>query len=326
MNETVRALRQQAVPVMPGEVPVRPKTPATDPAEPRLVVAIPTTGRPGILPETVRAIARQDRLPDVVYISVASLDDIGDLVPDSLPFPVEILIGPKGATFQRNLVIDHLRPADILLLLDDDFLMAPDYLRQTARLFERNPDVVLATGKVLADGILGPGFDHAEGARRLEQGLDDPATPSIEHIYAGYGCNMALRAAPVLNARLRFDEALPLYSWLEDVDFSRRLARYGRLVRAGAMRGVHLGTKTGRTPGIRHGYSQIANPVYLLRKGTISRRHAAKLMSRNFASNLLRSFRPPPWVDYRGRLRGNLLAVRDVLARRDSPARILDMG
>ncbi len=323
MNETVRALRQQAVPVMPGEAPAR--VPACDPADPRLVVAIPTTGRPSILPETVRAMASQDRLPDVVFISVATLDDIGDLVPDSLPFPVEILIGPKGATFQRNLVIEQLRPADILLLLDDDFLMAPDYLRQTERLFKRHPDVVLATGRVLADGILGPGFDHAEGRRRLEQGLDLPLTPSIDHVYAGYGCNMALRAAPMLAGKLRFDEALPLYSWLEDVDFSRRLSRHGRLVRAGAMRGVHLGTKSGRTPGVRHGYSQFANPVYLLRKGTISRRHAAKLMGRNFASNLVRSFRPPPWVDYRGRLRGNLLAIRDILTGRDSPARILDL-
>lgn len=295
-------------------------------ARPRLVVMIPSANRPGILPETVRAIARQDRLPDLLVLSLAALDDIGDLAPEHLPFPVEIVVGQKGATRQRNGALDLLRPNDIALFLDDDFLMAPDYLGCTVEVFETDPEVVMATGTVLADGIGGPGYDHAHGARMLAHLTGTPAQGKVVATYSGYGCNMAFRAGVVLEHELAFDEALPLYSWLEDVDFSRRLAPFGKIVKAGTMRGVHLGTKTGRTPGIYLGYSQIANPIYLARKGSITRLHALEMMTRNSASNLVHSFRPPRWADFRGRLKGNLIAMGDVFRGRVSPERIMDLA
>ncbi len=55
------------------------------------------------------------------------------------------------------------------------------------------------------------------------------------------------------------------------LDFSRLVARYGQVVSAKQLEGVHLGTKVGRSPGVRLGYSQIANPVYLMRKRTAER-------------------------------------------------------
>lgn len=305
--------------------PVRPSVaPPAEETAGRLIVAIPSVGRPGILAGTVRAMAAQERLPDLVLLSLSKLEDLGDLTPDALPFPVELLLGRKGATLQRNRVLDVARGGDVVLFLDDDFLMAPDYLRRTERLFEAHPDVVVATGTVLADGILGPGLEPEAGRRLVETCTPAADEDALRPAYAGYGCNMAVRMAPVAAHALRFDERLPLYSWLEDVDFSRRLAPYGRIVKSPAMQGVHLGTKTGRTPGLCLGYSQIANPVYLVRKGTMTRRHAAEMMLRNSASNVLRSLRPPPWADYRGRLRGNLLALFDVVMGRDSPGRILD--
>jgi hypothetical protein len=89
------------------------------------------------------------------------------------------------------------------------------------------------------------------------------------------------------------------------------------------LRGVHLGIKLGRTSGVRFGYSQIANPIYLIRKGSMPRRHANKIMLRNLAANLARSLYPEPWVDRRGRLKGNLLALFDMLRGRISPNQIL---
>jgi len=291
---------------------------------PRLIVGIPSAGRAAILGPCLQAMADQTRRPDLVLLSVTGP---ADLPPGrSLPFPVRVLVGPRGGAPQRNRILEALSPDDLLVLLDDDFLMAPDYLAQVERLFRTHPDIALITGTVLADGILGPGYDVATGARLLRDGLRRPAGAELIPVHTGYGCNMALRAAPVVRQGLRFDEALPLYSWLEDVDFSHRLAASGRLVRAEALRGVHLGTKTGRTPGLLLGYSQIANPLYLRRKGTIGRRHAATLLCRALASNGLRTLRPPPWADYRGRLRGNLLALGDVLRRRDRPGRILTLA
>ena len=43
---------------------------------------------------------------------------------------------------------------------------------------------------------------------------------------------------------------------------------YETTSRANVLRGVHLGNKRGRVSGLRFGYSQIANPIYLLQKGT----------------------------------------------------------
>src|SRR6202040_3955084 len=97
--------------------------------------------------------------------------------------------------------------------------------------------------------------------------------------YGTYGCNMAFRLKPIVSHNVVFDDNLPLYGWQEDIDFSRRVLPYGRIVRSKSLRGVHLGIKLGRTSGVRFGYSQIANPIYLTRKGTMSRKHARTIIS-----------------------------------------------
>jgi hypothetical protein len=91
------------------------------------------------------------------------------------------------------------------------------------------------------------------------------------------------------------------------------------------MVGVHLGVKSGRISGLRFGYSQIANPLYLHRKGTLALSRAVRQMTRNVLSNAARALRPEPWCDRRGRLRGNALAARDWLRGRLDPRRILDL-
>jgi hypothetical protein len=48
-------------------------------------------------------------------------------------------------------------------------------------------------------------------------------------------------------------------------------------------------------------------------------------MSRNVLANLIRSLWPEPWVDRKGRLRGNFLALVDIIKKRDSPVRILQL-
>jgi GT2 family glycosyltransferase len=120
---------------------------------------------------------------------------------------------------------------------------------------------------------------------------------------------MAFRASAM--AGMRFDERLPLYDWLEDADFGERLRARGRMGRSGLLWGVHMGAKSGREKGRRLGYSQIANALYLTRKGSLSRRFALKRILRNLAANLLRAPAPEAHIDRRGRLLGNLLALRD---------------
>jgi GT2 family glycosyltransferase len=120
----------------------------------------------------------------------------------------------------------------------------------------------------------------------------------------------------------RFDERLVLYGWQEDRDFGAAIAKRGwRLVKIGAAFGVHLGAKTGRTSGHRLGYSQVVNPLYLLRKGTMSPGNALSHIGCNMLNNLLRSCASEPYIDRRGRLKGNLLAFRDLALGRAAPER-----
>jgi hypothetical protein len=89
------------------------------------------------------------------------------------------------------------------------------------------------------------------------------------------------------------------------------------------MIGVHLGAKRGRTSGLRFGYSQIANPWYLARKRTLRIDRALIQAGRNVGANVLHLARPEPWIDRRGRLLGNGLAMLDLLRGRLRPDRIV---
>lgn len=288
----------------------------------RLIVVIPTTGRLRIVIPTIRNIARQSTLPDLVLVSVAQQDDMDLEAVTDLPFPVEIVTSPRGLTLQRNAALDLLSVDDVALFLDDDFVMATDYLAELKRLFLEHPNVVMATGTVLADGIHGPGLTHDEGRRIVSNDL--PNAPSApQEIYNCYGCNMAVRAEPMIHQKVRFDDRMKLYAWLEDVDFSRQMAAHGRIVKSGSLRGVHLGTKTGRSSGLRVGYMQVANPLYLISKGTMSRKRAMNMMGRNMLSNLAKSLRPEPEIDRRGRLWGNLSALGDLVRGRMAPESVL---
>lgn len=286
-----------------------------------MVVGIPTLGRRDVLSAVIPYIARQSRMPDEVMICVASMDDIDETALDDLPFAVRVLVSTPGSCRQRNHILDNVGDADVVVFLDDDFLMEPSYLERVEKLFVSDPDVAVATGRVLVDGILGPGIPVVEGIRLIEAAPPTACRASIgvRPIYNGYGCNMAVRMSAVRAGAIRFDENLPLYGWLEDVDFSRLAARYGKVVGVDGLMGVHLGIKLARSPGRRLGYSQVANPVYLMRKQTMSFKHAATQVGRNMLANVLRLWRPEPWVDRRGRLIGNIRALADLVTGRLSP-------
>jgi GT2 family glycosyltransferase len=286
----------------------------------RLAVAIATSGRPAILRQTVSLLAKQSRPPDRILVCPAQESDIDA---QSLPPNVEIVECPRGLPRQRNALLRACDDIDFVTFFDDDFFPHERYLTETEDLFRRDIDITMATGDVIADGILGPGLGSSEALAMLEAAKSlDPER--VWEVPNGYGCNMTVRMQPVRELGLEFDERLPLYGWLEDVDFSRRLAQAGRIVKSNRLRGVHLGAKGGRTSGFRLGYSQVANPVYLARKGTLDRNRAIKQVTRNLLANLLKSGWPEPWVDHRGRLVGNIQAGIDALRGRLHPERILN--
>ena len=286
-----------------------------------VIVGIPTSGRPAIVVETLRELGRQTRPPDAVFVCAPTLQDlpsVADLAP-----ALHLIVAERGLPRQRNAILDKAGRADVIVFFDDDFFPDPDYLAAVEQHMLHHPQTVIATGTVLRDGIGGPGLSAHEGRAALASAA--PPRCGAEPVFTGYGCNMAIRLAPVRSGSVRFDERLPLYGWQEDVDFCRRLAPFGHIVRLDAARGVHLGAKSGRASGVRLGYSQVANPLYLASKRCgYPMRRAFTHLARNMAMNILRWPAPEPFVDRRGRLLGNLLALRDMIGSNMRPERILD--
>lgn len=291
----------------------------------RLAIGIATRGRAATLAEVLREVHRQLRPPERLLICHTVPDDIAGAA--AVAPEAEFIASPPGLPRQRNAILDAAAAdgCEAVLFLDDDFLPAPDYLAVTEAVLAARPDCVVTTGTVLADGAKGPGIGMEEGRAILarDRYLGDPL--AAEPHFNGYGCNMAVRLPPALAHGLRFDEALPLYAWYEDIDFTRALGRHGAILRLAGARGVHLGVKSARTPGLRLGYSQVVNPVYLARKGTFPWNHAIPSAARHIAMNLARSAFPEPEVDRWGRFRGNMIGLLDLLRGRAAPSRILSL-
>lgn len=292
----------------------------------RVAIGIATTGRREQLQLTLEQIGLQQKSPLRTIVCPASLDDFDEPLARSLPLALQVVSSPRGTCAQRNAILRACTDVDVIVFMDDDYYPAPDYVAQVESLFRSHPDLVVATNRPVVDGATGPGVSHDAALHLIASLTPLPIGGSAcTETYGGYGCNMAVRLGPVYAHHVMFDERLPLYGWLEDIDFTRRLAPYGRIVQAAALRGVHLATKRGRTHGIRLGYSQVANPIYMVRKGSMTPKYAYSQLLRNIVKNVVRSAWPEPWVDRRGRLKGNLLGLRDLVSSRLDPANIVNL-
>ncbi|MEP2474941.1 MAG: family 2 glycosyl transferase [Paracoccaceae bacterium] len=297
----------------------------------RLGVVICSVGRPDCVRALIPSLAGQTRPADKVLFVVTCPEDL-DFDPAPM-FPpatsVEVLIAPKGLPSQRNFGLDALAGhVDTVVFFDDDFVPSRTALAGIEAAFGQMPDVSGLTGRVIADGINGAGFTMPEATAKVADWDAAHAGPVVAPRVLGadlvglYGCNMAFRMSAVGDTR--FDDSLPLYAWLEDIDFAARVP--GRMVKTDAFSGVHCGVKFGReSAGRRLGYSQVVNPWYLWRKGSVPAALAAKLVFRNVAANHAKSFFPEPWVDRLARASGNRLAVLEILKGSATPGRIINL-
>lgn len=289
-----------------------------------IAVVIASLARSQALADCLAELANQSKVPDRI---VLSLTGPADEPPGWASYSnVEVIHAPIGSCAQRSVALDHLGGGhDVILFLDDDYLPSRFAVERAAQLMADHTDLAGATGHLLADGIDGPGIQLEEAKRTLCD-YDRKKAPPIRpyrDLVGLYGCNMVFRGEAIDG--LRFDERLPLYGWQEDIDFSAQAAKRGRIVKTFAFAGVHCGIKRGRSSGVRLGYSQMVNPVYLVRKGTMQPSYARNIMIRNIAANHLRALRPERWVDRIGRVRGNWLGLIDLALGRVRPERILKL-
>jgi GT2 family glycosyltransferase len=291
-------------------------------------VVIASKGRPDFVRETIDSLQRQTLKPREIIVVVPSIED---LPPKQWGDDVQYIVGPLGLTSQRNKGVRAI-PITVPYVgcFDDDFELKADYLEQAVAFMNANVSIMGISGL-----LIGRRGISREEAKKLIASYQPGENPKGTFFSQGkhhilFGCNMIIRRA-VLNYE-QFDENLPLYSYGEDYDLSIRLERYGRIGRFHGCIGVHLETPGGRVREVLRGYSFVANNWYFLRKGVV---HLPRLRAWTrfwvicfgksaFISlwNLLKGDRS---LDWSGRLKGHLLALRDIFLGRCHPGRIKEM-
>jgi len=288
----------------------------------KIAAIISTRGRPKIVAALIERLCPQTRPPEHIFVIASAPDDVAELTPTS-PF-LTLKVGRPGLTRQRNDGLALLGSKfSHVVFFDDDFVPSAFWIERMIRVFNVHPDIAGMTGLILADGIHGAGINLEDAISQVER--QDAAAPHgvpLQQRFP-YGNNVGSNMAYRLSATgdLRFDERLPLYAWHEDSDFRAQVEKRGLFVKAPDLWGIHLGHKAGRVNGTMLGYSQIANVAYLARKGTVPKRFLLESVIRNVLSNLIRYLRPEPFIDRRGRLHGNMLALRDMTCGCLSPER-----
>jgi len=283
-------------------------------------VIICSLGRSAVLHETVLGLLKQTVQPASIILS---LGEEHSALPETEALPrVRRILGAPGSSIQRNAAIHFVRTR-YTLFLDDDVELATDYVDRMERLFAADPTIVGASGGVAADGApSGVAIERRAAVEAIREYTGSRDTVPFKDVY---GCNMFVRS-DILEVE-RFDERLPLYGWLEDLDFSLRLKKHGRIVRHRGALVAHLAARSGRTSDLRYGYTKIANPWYLWQKQVLSSlpEVIVRYWAKTTLANLLRALSPngSHGVNYRKRLAGNLMAYRDLLQGRIHPENIL---
>jgi GT2 family glycosyltransferase len=302
--------------------PTSPPPIGEDAASTRVAVVLASAGRPSLLAEALATCSAQC---DVTFEGVVSVPD-----EQSLPSDREclsgwrVVTGVRGLAAQRNAALDTLDGVDIVAFFDDDAVLRPDYVANAVRFLDGHPHVVGLTGRVLLDGATTGEVDRTTAASALAQSTTDGGTGQWRESRELYGCNFVVRFSAA--AHLRFDARLPLYSWLEDHDYARRLMKIGTLAKVDDCVIVHRAAASGgRQAHLRLGYSQVMNPVYLNRKGSFPAWLAAQQILRPVAKNIALAMGGSSRSWRRERLRGNGTAVCDIARGRITPERIVEL-
>jgi hypothetical protein len=299
------------------------------------VVVIATKGRPTHAATVIKKLESQTLPPVCILVVGADPQDLPDTDESSETNVTKTIVSSRtGLSSQRNRGLEYLAESALLnsdgyflAFFDDDFIPASNWLERAALAFRDDTSLAGLTGHVLADGVNGAEISVADAERYLAGDL--PPSPHWSSVLAPkaveslYGCNMAFRGD--VAAACRFDEALPLYAWQEDCDYSGQAQRLGKTMIIPTCKGVHQGVKSGRINGLRMGYSQIANPIRIASRRNMSPLRAIRFVSRALAANLIRSAQGISNPDYAGRLKGNLLALTDILRLKLDSRRILTL-
>jgi GT2 family glycosyltransferase len=205
-------------------------------------VVIPTLNRPDLLRNALETLLRCDPGPDEIVVIDGTAEAVALSVIEALGRtsgspPIRHLICVGGLTLKRNRALAECQ-GDVIAFFDDDARPEPDVFAKLAAAYA-DPTVIGATGRVIEPDDRPFGRKESRLRRLLPGG-------GVDGTFTRYGyprritdvhrsCDIQFMQGCFLTARaeqaraVRFDEDLMGYGFVEDEDFSCRLARVGRL-------------------------------------------------------------------------------------------------
>jgi glycosyltransferase involved in cell wall biosynthesis len=294
----------------------------------KTTVVICSANRAEVLSETLDSVIHGQSVPPCeIIVSVFDQAHVNEKTRAASGVRV-VLSARPGTCAQRNVAAKVVH-TPYTLFLDDDVELAPNFIESMERLLQEVEDAVAATGVMVVDGAGGDKGLDRESAKAYAVNY----VPEHGNYDQGEGQQMSGRGNLFIRTKMfdkvLFDENLPLYGWLEDLDFATNCLRYGRIVMNTGTCFAHLRTPGGRTSGLRFGYSQIVNPLYLWRKSgkpglsNVIVQHWMIRIAYNCFYTLIG--KPSDRNDRIGRFRGNLIALGHLLSGKVDPSYILQL-
>jgi GT2 family glycosyltransferase len=225
-----------------------------------LLVAVCTKDRPDELAGCLLAIANADPSVPIVVVDASSgqesIDVCDQLRKSRLPGLTRLSVAP-GLAAQRNLSLALAleRGHDVVVFVDDDVRVEPDFLCSLMDEMAARPDVGAAGGVVIDEPAVRavavkaffrlwsrrPGVVLPSGRNVIGHAPQGPWPRDVQWLST---CAVALRLSAV--GSLRFDERLAGYSYGEDLDLTFRLSRRAPLTVAQGARVRHRQAQLGR--------------------------------------------------------------------------------
>jgi GT2 family glycosyltransferase len=251
-------------------------------------VVVCTYRRPDSIAALLQSVARQDSQPCELLVVDASPTPEAIATRhalDSVRLPATDLhywqvTGPlRGLTRQRNFALGHVT-CDLILFVDDDVILEPECIRDMEAA-HRSGRAVAGVGSFSSNQnatpsalwrirrILGivpnlqPGR-YSRSGLSIPWGFGRPNGAAVEGDWLP-GCAMMWRTDVV--RAIGFDEAMSGYAQGEDLDFSLRARRMGRLIMLGQRRIEHRHAASGRPNPFELGYMELRNRFEIHRRG-----------------------------------------------------------
>jgi len=220
----------------------------------KYVVVIVTYNRYQLLQECVNSVKNQTIIPNsIIIVNNASTDDtfnyLENLKRENQQFDIIHLsnnIGGAGG-FARGIECALQKNVDCVLIIDDDAIIARDYMEQILRLRHQYPQYKAFAGKIITNEKIDT--SHRRNLQKI--GLLSKNCIEQDYKQPYFVCDIASFCGMVLDIMLVRQIGLPhaeYFIWFDDTEYSLRIHQYSKFL---VVTAAELNHKTKSTTAIQ---------------------------------------------------------------------------